>query len=74
MFEESFFPYLEKTDPEIALRSASSRFRDRVLHAERLAQDDGRNWKDLDEDARLTYYARAAYAERGVGPEGEPAD
>lgn len=63
-----------KADPEIALRSASSRFRDRVLHAERLAQDDGRSWKDLDEDARLTYYARAAYAERGVGPEGEPAD
>lgn len=54
-----------KTDPEIALRSASSRFRDRVLHAERLAQDDGRTWKELDEDARLTYYARAAYAARG---------
>lgn len=51
-----------KTDPEIALRSASSRFRDRVLHAERIAQDDGRAWKDLDEDARLTYYARAAFA------------
>lgn len=61
-----------KADPEIALRSASSRFRDRVLHAERLAQDDGRTWQDLDEDARLTYYARAAYAERGVGPEDEP--
>lgn len=58
-----------KTDPEIALRSASSRFRDRVLHAERLAQDDGRNWKDLDEDGRLTYYARAAYAAQGIDPD-----
>lgn len=58
-----------KTDPEIALRSASSRFRDRVLHAERLAQDDGRSWKDLDEDARLTYYARAAYLAQGIDPD-----
>ncbi len=58
-----------KADPEIALRSASSRFRDRVLHAERLAEEDGRRWKQLDEDARLTYYARAAYAAQGGDPD-----
>jgi ATP diphosphatase len=61
-----------KTDPEIALRSASSRFRDRVLQAERLAQDDGRTWKDIDEDTRLTYYARAAYAAQNVDPDAPP--
>lgn len=58
-----------KADPEIALRSASSRFRDRVLQAERLAQDDGQTWKQLDEDARLTYYARAAYLAQGIDPD-----
>lgn len=57
-----------KADPEIALRSASSRFRDRVLEAERQAAADGREWKALDEESRLTYYARAAYAEHGIEP------
>jgi len=61
-----------KADPEIALRSASSRFRDRVLLAERLAGEDGRSWKGLDENARLTYYARAAYVAQGVDPDAQP--
>lgn len=50
-----------KADPEIALRSASARFRDRVLAAERLAGEDGATWGDLDDDARLSYYARVLF-------------
>jgi ATP diphosphatase len=61
-----------KADPEIALRSASSRFRERVLEAERQAVADGREWKQLDEESRLTYYARAAYAEQGIEPGDAP--
>jgi len=53
-----------KADPEIALRSSSARFRERVLHAERLAAADGHGWRDLLEDERLAYYARAVLAER----------
>ncbi|MDX8151221.1 nucleoside triphosphate pyrophosphohydrolase [Patulibacter brassicae] len=52
-----------KADPEIALRSSSARFRDRVLEAERLADAEGRRWAELEEDARLAYYARAVLSE-----------
>lgn len=54
-----------KADPEIALRSASARFRERVLHAEGLALGEGRAWADLDDEARLGYYARVLFAEGG---------
>jgi uncharacterized protein YabN with tetrapyrrole methylase and pyrophosphatase domain len=63
-----------KADPEIALRSSSVRFRDRVLHAERLAADDGRTWAGLDDDGRLGYYAQAVLAERRVDVDGTPPD
>ncbi|WP_210494342.1 MazG nucleotide pyrophosphohydrolase domain-containing protein [Patulibacter sp. SYSU D01012] len=61
-----------KADPEIALRSASARFRDRVLRAEGLAVADGRTWAELDDDDRLGYYAQVLFAERGGagGPDG----
>ena len=35
-------------DPELALRAATDRFRDRVEAAERLAAADGERWADLD--------------------------
>jgi uncharacterized protein YabN with tetrapyrrole methylase and pyrophosphatase domain len=54
-----------KADPEIALRSASARFRDRVLAAERLALDDGATWAEIDDDARLSYYARVVFGDGG---------
>jgi uncharacterized protein YabN with tetrapyrrole methylase and pyrophosphatase domain len=56
-----------KADPEIALRSASARFRDRVLRAEALATAEGRTWADLDDDDRLSYYAQVLFAENGGG-------
>ena len=46
-------------DPELALRGATTRFRDRVEAAERLADARGERWPDLDFDAQLTYYAHA---------------
>ncbi|MCK9250693.1 MAG: nucleoside triphosphate pyrophosphohydrolase [Solirubrobacteraceae bacterium] len=60
-----------KADPEIALRSSASRFRARVLRAEALALEDGRDWAALDEDRRLGYYARAALEQAGVDPTGD---
>jgi MazG family protein len=52
-----------KVDPELALRAASDRFRDRVEGAEGLAASDGADWNDLDPEAQLAYYARARLAE-----------
>ncbi|MEV4418738.1 MazG nucleotide pyrophosphohydrolase domain-containing protein [Patulibacter sp. NPDC049589] len=63
-----------KADPEIALRSASIRFRDRVLRAEVLAEAEGRTWADLGDDDRLGYYAQVLFAEGGPGPEVTPED
>ncbi|MEA2192373.1 MAG: nucleoside triphosphate diphosphatase [Solirubrobacteraceae bacterium] len=48
-----------KVDPELALRAASERFRSRVLSAADLAASEGADWKDLDPDAQVIYYARA---------------
>ncbi|EHN09219.1 Nucleoside triphosphate pyrophosphohydrolase MazG [Patulibacter medicamentivorans] len=56
-----------KADPEIALRSSSARFRERVLVAERLAAEEGLRWTELPEDDRLAYYARAVLAEQQGG-------
>ena len=46
-------------DPELALRSASARFRGRVEAAERLAADAGAEWEALTPDDKLSYYAQA---------------
>jgi XTP/dITP diphosphohydrolase/tetrapyrrole methylase family protein/MazG family protein/ATP diphosphatase len=52
-----------KLDPELALRSASARFSDRVLAAAQLATSEGRTWDDLPPETQLTYYARARMTE-----------
>jgi MazG family protein len=48
-----------RVDPELALRAAAERFRERVQGASDLAAGDGADWQDLDPDAQLAYYARA---------------
>jgi nucleoside triphosphate diphosphatase len=45
-----------RVDPELALRSASERFRRRIETAERLA---GGEWEHLPPEEKLQYYARA---------------
>jgi nucleoside triphosphate diphosphatase len=46
-------------DPELALRAATARFRERVERAERLAADAGEDWRSLDLDAQDRYYDQA---------------
>ena len=48
-----------KVDPELALRGAADRFRDRVEEAAGLAAGDGADWQDLGPEDQLAYYARA---------------
>jgi len=48
-----------KVDPELALRAAADRFRDRVQGAADLAAGDGADWQDLEPEDQLAYYARA---------------
>lgn len=48
-----------KVDPELALRSASGRFRERVERAVELAEADGRSWAELELDDQEAYYQRA---------------
>jgi nucleoside triphosphate diphosphatase len=50
-------------DPELALRSASARFRGRVESAERLAAAAGADWDALPPDDKLTYYIQARIRE-----------
>jgi len=52
-------------DPELALRAASDRFRDRVQRGSGLATSEGRDWNDLQSDEQLAYYARARLTEGG---------
>jgi MazG family protein len=52
-----------RVDPELALRAASDRFRDRVQAGEQLAASEGRTWNDLAPDEQLSYYARAGLVE-----------
>ena len=52
-----------KVDPELSLRAASDRFRDRVEAAEHLAASDGRDWNDLGPEDQLAYYARHRLSE-----------
>jgi MazG family protein len=49
-------------DPELALRGATSRFRDRVELAERLAADAGETWSELDLDGQERWYEQAKAA------------
>jgi XTP/dITP diphosphohydrolase/tetrapyrrole methylase family protein/MazG family protein/ATP diphosphatase len=55
-----------KVDPELALRSASERFRGRVTRAGKLAASEGGNWDDLPPEQQLGYYARARLTEGDV--------
>jgi MazG family protein len=50
-------------DPELALRAASGRFRDRITTAAELAASDGGSWDDLPPERQLEYYARASLAQ-----------
>jgi MazG family protein len=52
-----------KVDPELALRSASERFRGRVTTAADLAASEGGSWDDLPPEQQLSYYARARMTE-----------
>jgi MazG family protein len=54
-----------RVDPELALRAASNRFRDRVAAASDLAASAGRSWNDLSPDEQLAYYARARITDGG---------
>jgi MazG family protein len=46
-------------DPELALRAATARFRERVERAEQLAAEAGDDWRSLDLDAQDRYYDQA---------------
>jgi MazG family protein len=58
-----------KVDPELALRSASERFRGRVSAAGDLAASEGGSWDDLPPEQQLSYYARARLTEGDVRPQ-----
>ena len=48
-----------RVDPELALRSASGRFRARVERAGEVAARAGREWNDCSPEEQLAFYARA---------------
>jgi XTP/dITP diphosphohydrolase/tetrapyrrole methylase family protein/MazG family protein/ATP diphosphatase len=48
-----------RVDPELALRSASARFRGRIEAAEELAAAAGAEWEALTPDDKLSYYVQA---------------
>jgi MazG family protein len=52
-----------KVDPELAIRSTSNLFRDRVQAAADLAAADGLAWQDLEPDHRLAFYTRVRQLE-----------
>ena len=58
-----------KVDPELALRSASERFRGRVTAAADLAASEGGSWDDLPPEQQLAYYARARMTEGDTRPQ-----
>jgi XTP/dITP diphosphohydrolase/tetrapyrrole methylase family protein/MazG family protein/ATP diphosphatase len=58
-----------KVDPELALRSASERFRGRVTAASDLAASEGGSWDDLPPEQQLAYYARARMSEGDTQPQ-----
>jgi XTP/dITP diphosphohydrolase/tetrapyrrole methylase family protein/MazG family protein/ATP diphosphatase len=51
-----------RVDPELALRSASDRFRRRVEAASERAASEGRNWNDLAPNEKLAYYRESERA------------
>jgi nucleoside triphosphate diphosphatase len=53
---------LANVDPELALRAAAGRFRDRVERAAALAADAGEDWTALDLEAQDAWYRRAKSA------------
>jgi MazG family protein len=53
-------------DPELALRSATARFRGRVVRAAGLAAQDGAEWDDLTSERQLGYYAQVRLQEDGA--------
>ncbi len=53
-----------QVDPELALRSASDRFRCRVQAGADLAASEHRNWNDLSPEQQLGYYAQARLSEQ----------
>jgi nucleoside triphosphate diphosphatase len=55
-----------QVDPELALRAASDRFRERVLAGTELAASEGRSWNDLGPEEQLAYYARARLTNGGA--------
>jgi MazG family protein len=57
---------LANVDPELALRAAAGRFRDRVETAERLAGAAGEDWTGLDLEAQDAWYRRAKAALQGA--------
>ena len=52
-----------RVDPELALRSASARFRGRIEEAERLAAAAGEAWSALPAEHKLSFYAQARLSE-----------
>ncbi|MGH2896142.1 MAG: nucleoside triphosphate pyrophosphohydrolase [Solirubrobacteraceae bacterium] len=58
-----------KVDPELALRSASERFRSRVTVAGDLAASEGGSWDDLPPEQQLSYYARERLNEGDTRPQ-----
>jgi len=57
---------LANVDPELALRAAAGRFRERVETAERLAAEAGEEWTALDLEAQDAWYRRAKAALQGA--------
>jgi MazG family protein len=57
---------LANVDPELALRAAAGRFRERVETAERLAAAAGEDWAGLDLDAQDAWYRRAKATLQGA--------
>ncbi len=55
-----------RVDPELSLRAASERFRDRVHRAEALAAGAGRAWQDLAAEQQLGFYAQARTEEESA--------
>jgi MazG family protein len=56
-----------RVDPELALRGATGRFRERVEAAEGMAARAGASWESLSAGERLSLYARAVLAARRAG-------
>jgi MazG family protein len=57
---------LANVDPDLALRAAAGRFRDRVETAERLAGEAGEDWAGLDLEHQDAWYRRAKAALQGA--------